>query len=245
MGYKGHEIGKRLDIEFKALMQYYQKHQNDGQFSEQEDIPQLTVLSHNDNNDDLIKRLPQQDVIFLLGSQDDKLFWEIRDMIINLKIASALFSLFLSSTEDSKGHIYDNQDELLIYLDDVKENQVVTFVKDMCRHLMFPRLVSIISWAWEIVPNNHVKIITYESPSDDIESFKQFLANHGDVIKKATGLFCLISSNLPSFSLHQLNDIFSAIENAINVDCNWCGCDSLHGDEKTDYAIKITIICGK
>jgi hypothetical protein len=245
IGNKGEEIGKALHIEFKAPVKCYQAHQNDEQFTKDEEIPQLIVLSLNDNPDEAIKLLPQQDVMFLFGSQDDELFWEIRDMIINLKKADVLFSLVLSSTEASHVHIYDDQEELLIYLDHGSEKQAVTFVKDMCRHSMFPRLVSIVYWVWEIVPNNNVKIITYESHSDDIELFKQFLADHGEVIKNATGLFCLISSNLPSFSVRHINEIFSAIENAINVNCNWCGCDSLYGDEGTDYAIKVTIICGE
>lgn len=244
-GNKGQEIGKKLDIEFNALIKYYQEHRNDEQFTEDENIPQLTVLSLNDNPDESIKILPQQDVMFSFGYQDDELFWNIRNMIINLKKTSALFSLILSSTEASRDHIYNNQKELLIYLDHGLEKQVVTFIKDMCRHSMFPRTVSIVYWAWEIVLNNHVKIITYESLSDDIELLKQFLAGHGEVIKSATGLFCLISSNLPSFSIRHINEIFSAIENAINVDCNWCGCDSLYGDEGTDYAIKVDIICGE
>ncbi len=244
-GTKGQRIGNKLNSEFKSLIKYYQEHQNDEQFTESEEIPKLTVLSLKNNSGEAIKILPQQDVIFLFGSQDDKLFWGIRDTIISLKKTDVLFSLVLSSSEAFKGHVYDEQEELLMYLDHESEKQIVTFVKDMCRHLMFPRIISIVCCAWEIVPNNNVKIITYESPSDDIELFKHFLADHGDIIKSATGLFFLISSNLVSFSLYQLNDIISAIQNAINVNCNWGGYDSMYGDEGTDYAIKVTIICGE
>jgi hypothetical protein len=245
LGNKGQEIGKKLDSEFKGFIKCYQEHRNDEQFTEDENLPQLTVLSLNDNPDESIKMLPQQNVMFLFGSQDDELFWEMRGMIINLKKTDVLFSLVLSSRKSSQGHIYENQEELLIYLDRGSETQVVTFVKDICRHAMFPRHVSIVYWAWEIEPNKHVKIITYESPSDDIELFKQFLVEHDEIIKTATGLFFIISSNLPSFSLRQIADIFSAIENVINVDCNWGGCDLLYGDEGTTYAIKVTIICGE
>lgn len=245
VGNKGQEIGKKLGIEFNALIKCYQEHQNDEQFARDENIPQLTVLSLNDNHDESIKILPQQDVMFLLGSQNDDLFWEKRDTIINLKKTSALFSLVLSSKVTSKVNIYNNQEELFIYFDHGSEKRIVTFVKDMCRHSMFPRLVSIVNWAWDVVPNNHVKIITYENLSDDIELFKQFLTEHDEIIKSAAGLFCLISSNHPSFSLRHVNDIFFAIENAINVNCNWCGCDSLYGDEGTDYTIKVNIICGE
>ena len=246
VGDKGQEIGKKLDIEFKALIKYYEQHRNDEQFTEIEEIPQLTVLSVNDSQDESIIILPQQDVIFLLGSQSDQVFWEIRDKIVRLKkTCLGLFSLALSSEGAPHGHMYNNQNELLIYLDHGSEKQAVTFVKDMCRHFMFPRLVSVAGWVWEIVPNNLVKIITYESLVDDIELFKQFLADHREVIKRATGLFLLISSNLPSFSLRHINEIFSAIDNAVNADCDRCGCDSLHGDEGTDYAIKVNIICGE
>ena len=244
-GNKGQRIGKKLDSEFKALIRYYQEHQNDEQFTESEEIPKLTVLSLNNNPTEAIKILPQQDVIFLFGSQDDKLFWKIRDAIISLKKTDVLFSLVLYSPESFKGHIYEDQEELLIYLDHGSEKQIVTFVKDMCRHLMFPRLISIVCCAWEIVPNKNVKIFTYESHSDDIESFKHFLADHGDVIKSTTGLFFLMSSNLVSFSVYEINEIFSAIKNAVNEDCSWGGYDSLYGDEGTDYAIKVTIICGE
>jgi hypothetical protein len=227
VGDKGEEIGKKLDIEFKALIKYYKQHRNDEQFTEIEGIPLLTVLSVND-------------------SQSDQVFWEIRDKIVRLKKPYlGLFSLALSSEGAPQGHVYNNQDELLIYLDHGSEKQVVTFVKDMCRHFMFPRHVSVACWVWEIVPNNLVKIITYESLVDDIELFKQFLADHREVIKRATGLFFLISSNLPSFSLRHINGIFSAIDNAVNADCDRCGHDSLHGDEGTDYAIKVNIICGE
>ena len=85
VGDKGEEIGKKLDIEFKALIKYYELHRNDEQFTEIEDIPQLTVLSVNDSQDESIITLPQQDVIFLLGSQSDPVFWEIRDKIVRLK----------------------------------------------------------------------------------------------------------------------------------------------------------------
>lgn len=247
-GNKGQRIGNKLDSEFKFLIQCYKEHQNDEQFTESEEIPKLTVLFLKDNPEESIKILPHRDVIFLFGSQNDKLFWEIRDAIISLKKTDVLFSLVLSSTESLesfKGNIYEDQEELLIYFDHESEKQIVTFVKDMCRHLMFPRIISIVCCAWEIVPNNNVKIITYESPSDDIELFKHFLADHGDIIKSATSLFFLISSNLVSFSLYQLNDIISAIQNAINVNCNWGGYDSMYGDEGTDYAIKVTIICGE
>lgn len=245
IGNKGQNIGKKLDTEFKSLIRYYQEHQNDEQFTESEEIPQLTVLSLKNNLDETIKILPQQDVIFLFGSQNDKLFWEIRDAIINLKKTDVLFSLVLSSPESFKGYIYEDQEELLIYFDHESEKQIVTFVKDMCRHLMFPRLISIVCCAWKIVPNNNVKIFTYEILRDDIESFKQFLADHGDAIKSATGLFFLISSNLVSFSVYEINEYFSAIKNAVNEDCNWGGYDSLYVDEGTDYAIKVTIICGE
>lgn len=245
VGDKGEKIAKKIDIEFKALTKYYQQHRNDEQFTNNDGIPQLTVLSFQDNLDESIKILPRQGVIFLLGFQDDEFFWKIRDKIVSLKNTSELFSLALSSEGAPQGHIYNNYDELLIYLDHGSEKQVVTFVKDMCRHFMFPRLVSIASWVWEIVPNNHVKIVTYESMSDDIELFKQFLADHDEIIKSAAGLYFLISSNLPSFSLRHISKIFDAIGNAINADCNRVGYDSLHGDEGTDYAIKVNIICGQ
>ena len=34
VGDKGEEIGKKLDIEFKALLKYFQQHRNDEQFTE-------------------------------------------------------------------------------------------------------------------------------------------------------------------------------------------------------------------
>ena len=37
-GNKGQEIGKQLDIEFNALIKYYQEHRNDEQFTEDENI---------------------------------------------------------------------------------------------------------------------------------------------------------------------------------------------------------------
>jgi len=147
IGHKGQNVGKKLDSEFKFLIKYYQEHQKDEQFTESEEIPKLTVLFLKDNPYEAIKILPHRDVIFLFGSQNDKLFWEIRDAIISLKKTDVLFSLILSSTESFKGHIYEDQEELLIYFDHESEKQIITFVKDMCRHLMFPRLISIVCCA--------------------------------------------------------------------------------------------------
>lgn len=245
IGVKGQEIGQCLNIEFNNLIKHFQKYREDdpGEFWGNE-IPQLTVISPNDSPHESVKKLPEQEVIFLLGSQNDQVLWEVRDKIIGLKKHYLLFTLVLSSKEVFNSDIQVNKKESLIYFDDGYEEQVVTFVKDMCRFGMFPHMVSCdMSYVRDLLSNNHTKLIIFESPYDNhIEPFKQFIADKNDLLKKVTNLFLLISTCTDSFSLHQLNAIVSTIQNAIGDDSNFCFSDSFYATTKDVIRVDILFV---
>ena len=81
IGDKGQEIGQYVNKEFDELIKYFQKYREDGHpdFCEGNELPQLTVISPNDSPHESIKKLPEQEVIFLLGSQNDQAFLETRN----------------------------------------------------------------------------------------------------------------------------------------------------------------------
>jgi len=246
IGDKGQEIGQCVNTAFKTLIKHFQKCREDGHpdFCKGNELPQLTVISPNDSTYESIKKLPEQEVIFLLGSQNDQVFWEIRNKIIGLRKHYLLFTLVLSSKEVFNSDIHANEKESLICFDDGSEEQVVTFVKDMCRFGMFPHLVSCdIADISNTLSNNLSKLIIFESPYDNhIEPFKKFIADKSDVLKKVTGIFFLVSSSNDSFSLHQLNAIVSTIQNAIGDDSNFCFSDSFYAATKDVIRVDILFV---
>ena len=136
VGDQGEEIVKHVLPEFNSLIGYFQKClDDDPTFSaDNNECPRLTVLSFNEHQDNPIQDLPQQDIIFLLGSQQDPLLWATRDILISGNKCSFLFTLIISGNgARGKRRPSSNNESIIIFEESDSEKQITKFVKDMCR----------------------------------------------------------------------------------------------------------------
>lgn len=249
IGERGQEVGQHVMLEFKSLMNNFKKcREDDPDFSPVKELPELTIRSVIDESAESINELQHQEIIFLLGPENDPFFWKLRRKLIDLKDYYLLFTFPLSQnrTINFQGHI--DHSESMMYIDDIgTEERVIAFVRDICRFKMFPNLLSCdMSSLRNVLANTFISIISFESRSPDyLREFKQLLANEEKQIKKAAGIFYLVSSSLgSSFSItNHYQPIIKSIEDAAECNCVVIGSDSLSSEIK--YPIEITILCAK
>ena len=249
IGDKGQEIGQYVNIEFNDLIKYFQKYRNDDpNFCVGNESPQLTVLSFNEHRENPIQILPHQDLIFLLGSQEDPLFWATREKLISGNKYSFLFTLVLSGNGNIGFSGQTSASESIIFFEKSdSEKQITKFVKDMCRVWIFPRLLSCdFSCMINILSSTKGKNLSFESQSADcLPLFRQFLSNNLETIQRASGIFYIVSSNLGNdFSIrNHLQPVIEEIENVVSSECAVIGCDSLYAEREASF--RVTMICGE
>ena len=249
IGDQGRETGRHVLSEFNDLIKYFQKYrEDDPNFSIGNESPQLTVLSLKENSDESIRELPYQDIIFLLGSQENPLFWATRDKVISGNKCSFLFTLVLSGNGDvgCRGQASNNE-SIIFFKKNDSEKQITKFVKDMCRVWIFPRLLSCdFSCMINILSSTKGERLSFESQTADcLPSFLQFLSDNRETIKRASGIFYIVSSNLGNdFSIrNHLQPVIEEIENAANGECTVIGSDSLYAEKEASF--RVTMICGE
>lgn len=248
IGDKGQEIGQYVNIAFKELLKYFQKCREDDQdFCVENEYPKLTIKSLNDNSK-VHKEISYQDMIFLLGSQQDSLFWAIRDNLISENKGSFLFSLVLLGTGDMACRVQSSTNEAIIFFEENDgEKKLTQFVKDMCRVWIFPRLLSRdFSDMKQALSNTEGRYLFFESqPTEYLPSFRHFLSDNIDTIKRASNIFYIVSSNLgDDFSiLKHLHPIIDEIENLTNSECSVIGGDALYAESES--AFRVTMICSE
>jgi len=247
---KGQKIGQYVDIEFKELIKYFQKYRegDDPNFCVGNESPQLTVISLNKNSDTSIKELPHQEIIFLLGFQNDRDFWATRDKLISGNKYSFLFTLILSGNGNVgfSGQT-STSESIILFKENDSKKKIPKFVKDMCRVWMFPRLLSCdLSDMNNVLSNTKGKVLAFESQSADYRPlFRQFLSDNIKTVQRASGIFCIVSSNLGNdFSMRNyLQPVIKEIENAANDECTVIGGDALYAERES--AFRVTMICGE
>jgi hypothetical protein len=244
IGEKGQEIGQYVNIEFKELIKHFQKYREEApDLFEGNETPQLTVISLTEQQD-----LPHQDLIFLLGSQQDPLFWAARNKFISGNKCSFLFTLVLSGNGAiGRQHPSSNNESIIFFEESDSEKQITRFVKDMCRAWMFPRLLSCdLSFMNAALSSTKGKYLSFESQTAAcLPPFHQFLSDNLETIQRASGIFFIVSSNLGNgFSIRShLQPVIDEIENAANGECSVIGCDSLYAEREA--AFRVTMICGE
>jgi hypothetical protein len=250
VGDQGKKIGKHVLSEFNSLIGYFQKYRDDDPtFSaDRNEHPQLTVLSFNEHQYNPIQDLPQQDLIFLLGSQQDPLLWATREKWISGNKCSFLFTLVLSENGAFRSpHPSSNNESIIFFEESDSEKQIIKFVKDMCRVWMFPRLLSCdLSCMINILSNTKGKSLSFESKTADfLPPFRQFVSDNLETIQRASGIFYIVSSNSGSdFSIRKhLKPVIDEIENAANGECTVIGSDSLYAEREASF--RVTMICGE
>jgi len=249
IGDQGRKTGRHVLSEFNDLIKYFQKYrEDDPNFSIGNESPQLTVLSLKENSDESIRELPYQDIIFLLGSQNDQDFWGTRDKVISRNKCSFLFTLGLSGNGDVGWRGQSSTSESIIFFKESDgETQITKFVKDMCRVWIFPRLLSCdFSCMINVLSSTKGERLSFESQTADcIPPFRQFLSNNLETIQRASGIFYIVSSNLGNdFSIrNHLQPVIEEIENVVSSECAVIGCDSLYAEREASF--RVTMICGE
>lgn len=249
IGDQSEKIGKHVLSEFNSLTGYFQKYrEDDPDFCVENESPQLTVISLNENSDESIRELPYQDIIFLLGSQQDSFFWATRDKVISRNKCSFLFTLVLSGNTDVGWRGQSSNNESIIFFEDSDSGkQIIKFVKDMCRVWMFPRLLSCdFSCMINVLSSTKGERLSFESQTADcIPPFRQFLSNNLETIQRASGIFYIVSSNLGNdFSIrNHLQPVIEEIENTANDEYTIIGSDSLYAEKEASF--RVTMICGE
>jgi len=248
-GEKSQEIGQYVNIKFKELLKYFQEYTEDKtNLLEGNKSPQLTVISLNENKNELIKELSCQDIVFLLGSQNDQDFWATREKIISGNKCSFLFTLVLSGNGDVGRRGQSSSNESIIFFKEIdSEKQIIKFVKDMCRVWMFPRLLSCdFSCMINVLSSTKGENLSFESQTAEcLPFFHQFLSNNLETIKQASSIFYIVSSNSGNdFSIrNHLQPVIDEIGNAANGECTVIGSDSLYAEREASF--RVTMICGE
>jgi len=238
------DIRKHVLSEFNDLIVSFRKYCDDDlAFSVDENNPQLTVLSFPEHQNNTV-----QDIIFLLGSQQDPLFWATRQKSISDAKYSFLFTLVLSENGAPGRSHTSSANEAIIFFDRRdKERQITSFVKDMCRSWIFPRLLSRdFSDMKQALSSTKGRYLCFESqPSEYLPGFRQFLSDNIDTIKRASDIFYIVSSNLGhDFSITQhLHPIIDEIEKSTNSECSIIGGDALYAENKS--AFRVFMICSE
>jgi hypothetical protein len=249
IGDKGQEIGQYVSLEFKELIKYFQQYRKDKtDLFEGNESPMLAVLSFKENQDNPAQDILNQDLIFLLGSQQDPLFWSTRDKWISGNKCSFLFTLVLSGNGAfGRHHPPSNNESIICFEENDSEKQITKFVKDMCRVWMFPRLLSCdFSCMNNVLSNTKGKHLSFKSKiADCLPSFRQFLSDNIETTQRASGIFYILSSNLGNdFSIRKhLQPVIDEIENAANGECTVIGSDSLYAEREAPF--RVTMICGE
>ena len=249
IGDQGRKTGRHVLSEFNDLIKYFQKYrEDDPNFYIGKESPQLTVISLNDDQDESIKELPYQDIIFLLGSQRDAFFWGTRDKVISGNKCSFLFTLGLSGNGDVGWRGQSSNNESIIFFEkNDSEKQIIKFVKDMCRVWMFPRLLSCdFSCMINVLSSTKGERLSFESQTAEcLPFFRQFLSNNLETIQRASGIFYIVSSNSGhDFSIrNHLQPVIEEIENAANGECTVIGSDSLYAEREASF--RVTMICSE
>lgn len=245
IGDHAEKIGNYVLSEFNCLMRYYERHRDDDPTSsaDNNEYPLLTVLSFSENQDQ-----PQQNVIFLVGSQQDPLFWSTREKLISGNKYSFLFTLSLPVSGDIGWQGQSSNKESIIFCEESdSEKEITQFVKDTCRLWMFPRLLSCdFSSMREALSGTNGKTLSFESQTVDcLPSFRQFVSRNHETIQRASGVFYIVSSNFGSdFSIRtHLQPFIDEIERVANGECTFVGCDSLYAEKEA--AFRVTLICGE
>ena len=249
IGDQGRKTGRHVLSEFNDLIKYFQKYrEDDPNFSIGNESPQLTVLSLKENSDESIRELPYQDIIFLLGSQNDQDFWGTRDKVISRNKCSFLFTLVLSGKGAFVWRGQSSNNESIIFFEkNDSEKQIIKFVKDMCRVWMFPRLLSCdFSCMINVLSSTKGERLSFESQTAEcLPFFRQFLSNNLETIQRASGIFYIVSSNSGhDFSIrNHLQPVIEEIENAANGECTVIGSDSLYAEREASF--RVTMICSE
>jgi hypothetical protein len=249
IGDQGEGIGKNVLSEFNSVSGYFQRyHDDDPNFCVENESPQLTVISLNEKSDESIKALPYQGIIFLLGSQRDPFFRTTRDKVISRNKCSFLFTLVLSGNDafDRRGQS-STSESIIFFKESNGETQITKFVKDICCVWIFPRLLSYdFTDMKHFLSNTKGKTLFFESQTIDcLPDFWQFLSDNRETIKRASGIFYIVSSNSGNdFSIRShLQLVIDEIENIANGECTVIGSDSLH--EESEASFRVTMICGE
>lgn len=242
----GKEISKHVNREFKILIKHFLKCQKEDQdFCVENGSPQLTVISPDKNPYDSIQALSKQNLIILLDSQRDSLYWAIRDKLISDR--KCYFLITLASTKKSKHRTYEKNESIISFSGNNIEKQIIKFVKDMCRVWMFPRLLSCDFFCMKnILSNTQGENLLFESnTADHMPCFRQFLSDNNAIIQQASGIFFIVSSNLGNdFSISEhLQSTIDEIQNAAKSECTIIGSDSLYAEGES--ALRVNMICAR
>ncbi|MCX5831358.1 MAG: hypothetical protein NT140_05655 [Deltaproteobacteria bacterium] len=251
VGDKVVEISKPVLTEFNSLIGYYQKcRDDDSSFAVEEsnEYPRLMVLSLNEQQDSHVQDIPRQDLIFLVGTQQDPLFWTTREKLITGNRCSFLFTVVLHGTGNVGWSGQPLVSESIIFLKESgSEKRIIKFVKDMSRVWMFPHLLSCdFSDMHHALSATSGAYLSFESQTADcLPAFRQFLSNNLETIQRASGIFYIVSSNLGNdFSISKhLQPVIDEIGKVATGECTVVGCDSLYAEEEASFSA--TMICGK
>jgi len=242
----GKEISKHVNREFKILIKHFLKCQKDDQdFCVENGSPQLSVISPDKNPYESIQALSKQDLIILLDSQRDSLYWAIRDKLISDK--KCYFLITLTSTKKSNHRTYAKNESIIFFAGNDIEKQIIKFAKDICRLWMFPRLISCDFFCMKnILSRTQGEILLFESKTaDHMPRFRKFLSDNIATIQQASGIFFIVSSNLGNnFSITKhLQSTIDEIQNSAKDECTIIGSDSLYAESES--ALRVNIICVK
>jgi hypothetical protein len=249
IGDHGQKTGKYVLLEFNELIKYSRKYRKDEpDLFVGNESPQLTVISLNENQDSSIQDLPHQDLLFILGCQQDPFFWASREKLISGNKCSFLFTLALSKNGDVKRRDPSSNNESIIFFEEAdSEKEITRFVKDMCGVWIFPRLLSCdFSFMTRALSGTKGKYLSFESQTlDFLPSFRQFITDNLETIQRASGIFFTVSSNAGNdFSIRShLKPVIDEIKRVANGECTVVGCDSLYAEREA--AFRVTMICGE
>lgn len=249
IGDQGEKIGRHVQSAFNSLIGHFQKYRHDDPtFSAySNEHPRLMVLSFNEHQAH-IQEIPDQDLIFLVGSQHNPLLWITREKLFTGNKWSFIFTLVLSGNGAVGWGGQPSVDETSIFFEGSDcEKQVTKFVKDMCRVWIFPRLLSC-----DFPDMNHAlsattgEYLSFESQTADcLPAFRQFLSDNLGAIQRASGIFYIASSNLGNdFSISKhLQPVIDEIGKVATDGCTVVGSDTLYAEMEASF--RVTMICGK
>ncbi len=250
VGDQGEKIGRHVQSAFNSLIGYFQKYRHDDPtFSaDGNEHPRLMVLSFNERQDRHVQEITNQDLIFLVGSRHNPLFWTTREKLITGNKCSFIFTLVLSDNGAVGWGGQPSVDETSIFFEGSDcEKRIIKFLKDMCRVWIFPRLLSC-----DFSDMNHAlsattgEYLSFESQTADcLPAFRQFLSKNIETIQRASGIFYIVSSNSGngfSISTH-LQPVIDAIERVVKGECTVIGSDSLYAEKEASF--RVTMICGQ
>ena len=155
--------------------------------------PELKYLTV-EHDLDAIKESLDSNLVFLVGNPENIRFWQV-GRILNGKLQPGAYPLLFSLTTGPGYKVPLPLSPWECWIQDLKLESIPMFIRDILAWNIFPNIVSC-DWAdvFSAVGGHSSRFVEFETDALDFgEDYQRFLFQHEPALKRARGIFILLS----------------------------------------------------